>query len=211
MTHAAHRFDGQRRGQRRGQWWCQWRCRLRLMVAAGLVSGILAVTDMASADQTDPALGALFAALKTSHRPEQAAAIESEIWSRWAAHKDKTIATAMQRGIALMQAGQLATAETTFSAIIARDPNFAEAWNKRATVRFFRGDHSGSRQDIAVVIDKEPRHFGALAGLGMIHMKNGDPAAALTAYQAARQQNPFLPDIDRIITQISRQLNGASI
>jgi tetratricopeptide (TPR) repeat protein len=177
---------------------CQWWYRLRLMVAAGLVSVILAVTDMASADQTDPALGALFAALKTSHRPEQAAAIESEIWSRWAAHKDKTIATAMQRGIALMQAGQLAAAETTFSAIITRDPNFAEAWNKRATVRFFRGDHSGSRQDIAVVID-------------MIHMKNGDPAAALTAYQAARQQNPFLPDIDRIITQISRQLNGASI
>ena len=200
MTVSGHHFGMER-----------WQSRLRLVLAAGLMSGTLLEANLASADQTDPALGALFATLKMSHRPEQAAAIESEIWSRWTDHKNKAIATAMQRGIAQMQAGQLAAAETTFSAIITRDPNFAEAWNKRATVRFFRGNHIGSRQDIAVVIEKEPRHFGALAGLGMIHMKNGDYAAALTAYQAARKQNPFLPDIDQIIMQISRQLNGTSI
>ncbi|MEC8122164.1 MAG: hypothetical protein VX113_09625, partial [Pseudomonadota bacterium] len=75
-------------------------------------------------------------------------------------------------------------AERIFTEIISAHPTHAEAWNKRATVRFMRGDDKGSRSDIARVIDLEPRHFGALSGLGMINMLSGDLPAALQAFGA---------------------------
>jgi tetratricopeptide (TPR) repeat protein len=166
----------------------------------------------ANADQTDPKLDKLFAALQTSLSNANAASLEREIWAIWTRYPDnQSINRQMDRAIKMMNAGQLDDAEAMFSAIISRKPAFAEAWNKRATVRFFRGDDAGSANDILQVIKLEPRHFGALSGLGMIKVRGGDLQGALQAYRAAQRINPFLPNIEVIIDKLGQRLNGRAL
>jgi len=166
----------------------------------------------ANADQTDPKLDKLFAALQTSLSNANAASLEREIWAIWTRYPDnQSINRQMDRAIKMMNAGRLDDAEAMFSAIISRKPAFAEAWNKRATVRFFRGDDAGSANDILQVIKLEPRHFGALSGLGMIKVREGDLQGALQAYRAAQRINPFLPNIEVIIDKLGQKLNGRGI
>jgi len=166
----------------------------------------------ANADQTDPELDKLFAALQTSLSNASAASLERDIWTIWTRYPDdQAINRQMDRAIKMMNAGRLDDAEAMFSAIISRKPAFAEAWNKRATVRFFRGDDAGSANDILQVIKLEPRHFGALSGLGMIKVREGDLQAALQAYRAAQRINPFLPNIDVIIDKLGQRLNGRAL
>ena len=166
----------------------------------------------AIADQNDPKLDKLFAALQTSLSTAKAASLEREIWAIWTHYPDdQPINSQMDRAIKLMNAGRLDDAETMFSAIISREPAFAKAWNKRATVRFFRGDDIGSAGDILQVIKLEPRHFGALSGLGMIKVRAGDFQGALQAYRAAQRINPFLPNIETIIDKLGQRLNGRAL
>ena len=95
----------------------------------------------AHADQNDPKLDNLFAALQTSLSTASATSLEREIWAIWTRYPDdQAINRQMDKAINIMNAGRLDVAEAMFSAIISREPAFAEAWNKRATVRFFRGD-----------------------------------------------------------------------
>ena len=166
----------------------------------------------ANADQTDPKLDTLFAALQTSLSNANAASLEREIWAIWTRYPDdQAINRQMDRAIKMMNAGRLDDAEAMFSAIISRKPAFAEAWNKRATVRFFRGDDAGSANDILQVIKLEPRHFGALSGLGMIKVREGDLQGALQAYRAAQRINPFLPNIEVIIDKLGQRLKGRAL
>ena len=166
----------------------------------------------ANADQTDPKLDKLFAALQTSLSNANAASLEREIWAIWTRYPDdQAINRQMDRAIKMMNASRLDDAEAMFSAIISRKPAFAEAWNKRATVRFFRGDDAGSANDILQVIKLEPRHFGALSGLGMIKVREGDLQGALQAYRAAQRINPFLPNIEVIIDKLGQRLNGRAL
>jgi len=166
----------------------------------------------ANADQTDPELDKLFAALQTSLSNASAASLERDIWNIWTRYPDdQAINRQMDRAIKMMNVGRLDDAEAMFSAIISRKPAFAEAWNKRATVRFFRGDDAGSANDILQVIKLEPRHFGALSGLGMIKVRKGDLQGALQAYRAAQRINPFLPNIEVIIDKLGQKLNGRGI
>jgi tetratricopeptide (TPR) repeat protein len=172
---------------------------------------LLAYTP-ANADQKDPKLDKLFAALQTSLSNANAASLEREIWAIWTRYPDdQAINYQMDRAIKMIDAGQLDDAEAMFSAIISRKPAFAEAWNKRATVRFFRGDDAGSANDILQVIKLEPRHFGALSGLGMIKVREGDLQGALQAYRAAQRINPFLPNIEVIIDKLGQRLNGRAL
>ncbi len=166
----------------------------------------------ANADQNDPELDKLFAALQTSLSNASAASLERQIWAIWTRYPDdQAINRQMDRAIKMMNAGRLDEAEAIFSAIISREPAFAEAWNKRATVRFLRGDDAGSANDILQVIKLEPRHFGALSGLGMIKVRAGDLQRALQAYRAAQRINPFLPNIEVIIDKLGQRLNGRAL
>ena len=166
----------------------------------------------ANADQNDPELDKLFAALQTSLSNASAASLERQIWAIWTRYPDdQAINRQMDRAIKMMNAGRLDDAEAMFSAIISREPAFAEAWNKRATVRFLRGDDAGSANDILQVIKLEPRHFGALSGLGMIKVRAGDLQRALQAYRAAQRINPFLPNIEVIIDKLGQRLNGRAL
>jgi len=163
----------------------------------------------AASDQTDPALDQLFTDLVKAGDQTEIAELTSEIWARWIAYDgDADADRLMKTGMALMNKGMLDGAEQIFSQLVYRHPDFAEAWNKRATVRFLRGNDAGSRRDIARVINLEPRHFGALSGLGMINMRNGDLQAALQAFQAALQVNPHLDQAAEVSQQIRTQLRG---
>ena len=89
----------------------------------------------------------------------------------------------MAEGIAEMSRGNLDRAENVFTKLIEVNPDFTEAWNKRATLRFMAWDFEGSLKDVEKVLTLEPRHFGALSGLGMIYLRLGEPENALKAYE----------------------------
>ena len=179
-----------------------------------LIAVLLAmcVAVPAAADQNDPRLDSLFEALQKTSSEAEIQLLTSQIWDRWTAFdNDSGTYRMMVTGMQLMNSGQLAQAEGVFTQIIAAQPDFAEAWNKRATVRFMRGDDDGSRQDIVEVIDREPRHFGALSGLGMIHLRNGNLQGALQAFEAALRVNPHLDMAETMITRLTRELKGQSL
>ena len=178
----------------------------------GIITLVTTVLVPACADQNDPQLDDLFIALQAGPSETQAANIELEIWTRWGDHPYDPFANRqMKKGIELMNSGHLGDAEDIFSRIINSHPDFAEAWNKRATVRFFRGNDTGSASDILQVIKLEPRHFGALSGLGMIRVRAGDLEGALKAYKAAQRMNPYLPQIEAIIDQLGKKLKGRAL
>lgn len=170
---------------------------------------LMALALPAASDQTDPMLDRLFTDLARTGSHAEASQLTSEIWSRWiASDGDADADRLMQSGMALMNSGMLDGAEQVFSQLIHDHPDFAEAWNKRATVRFLLGNDTGSRRDIARVIDLEPRHFGALSGLGMINMRDGNLQAALQAFEAALRVNPHLDQAVDVTRQLRKQLRG---
>ena len=117
----------------------------------------------------------------------------------------------MRLGMQMMQTNQLTEAGQIFSRLIDLEPDFAEAWNKRATVRYLVGDHDGSKADIVEVLEREPRHFGALSGLAMIHMQNGNLKGALNAYEAALKVNPFMMNAQQMIDALKQKLQGQAL
>ena len=179
-------------------------------IAAALVVGLIA--GHAAADQRDPDLDGLFSELQRVTSDAAAKDVVAEIWQRWTAFEDDPRATSLMAiGIRQMNLGQLRNAERIFTEIISAHPTQAEAWNKRATVRFMRGDDKGSRSDIARVIDLEPRHFGALSGLGMINIRSGDLPAALQAFEAAVRVNPHMDQAEAMIRELRATLRGRAL
>lgn len=182
----------------------------RRLVAATLIC--LALAGGAKADQRDPQLDQLFSALQRTTNQTMVDNLVAEIWQRWTAFEDDPRATNMMAvGIQQMNLGQFDNAERIFSNLAQSYPEHAEVWNKRATVRFMRGNDSGSRQDIARVIDLEPRHFGALSGLGMINMRAGDLPAALQAFEAAVRVNPHMDQAEAMIRNLRAKLRGRAL
>ena len=152
---------------------------LPLMMAAGPVFG-----------QTDK-LDGLFDKLKTADARE-AARIEQEIWIEWSKSGSPAMDLLLQRGRDAMAAGDNQTAIEHFTAIIDHSPDFAEAWNARATAYYMAGEFGPSVADIAKVLTLNPRHFGALSGLAMILEETGKPERALEVYKAALAIHPHL-------------------
>jgi len=173
---------------------------------------LLAFMAGAKADQRDPRLDQLFADLQRTTNQSEADNLVTEIWQRWTAFENDPRATnLMAIGIRQMNLGQFDNAERVFTDLARSHPQHAEVWNKRATVRFMRGNDSGSRRDIARVIDLEPRHFGALSGLGMINLRTGDLQAALQAFEAALRVNPHMDQAEAMIENLRQQLRGRAL
>lgn len=172
----------------------------------------MSAISLGSADQYDARLNLLFADLQSPLSSASVKKIEQQIWSHWGAFpEDQEIEATMILGIQVLEAGQLRRSETIFSQIIEQEPNFAEAWNKRATVRFLIGNHLGSAKDIAKVLQLEPRHFGALSGLGMIHMSARNLESALEAYEAAFVIHPNLANVQNIIEELKTRIRGQAL
>ena len=139
-------------------------------------------------------LDALFADLQKSDLAD-ADRVTREIWIVWSKSGSPAMDLLLGRGQSAMAAGVPELAIAHFSALIDHAPEFAEGWNARATAYFHTGDLGPSVADIAHVLQLNPRHFGALAGLGMIFEQLGRPETALEVYQAALAINPHMPDV----------------
>lgn len=163
------------------------------------------------AGQDDHRLDALFERLAATGSAVEARAIEDEIWRIWIDHEDSQLDALMNEGMEAMNTGRLDAAREFFEELTRRAPDFAEGWNKLATVEYLQNDFVASVTDIARTLDLEPRHFGALSGLAMINMTLGLDAAALKAFERALEVNPHLRGARSQIEQLRERLEGESI
>jgi tetratricopeptide (TPR) repeat protein len=132
---------------------------------------------------------ALLAALRDAdERVRQRA--EQAIWRIWSRSGDAETDRVFDAGVAQMQAGELREAARTFGRVIERKPEFAEGWNKRATVYFLLGENDLSLRDCDEVLKRNPQHFGVLAGYGQLWLRKGEPERALDYFERALAINP---------------------
>jgi len=177
--------------------------RVPLVIAA---VAYLSIVSAASADQTHPRLDLLFPELKTAPDQEAADEIAGEIWKLWRDTDNPKAAQALANGSQAMGAGQYRNAYRYFSEVIQQVPAFAEGWNKRATVLYLMGAYQESIDDIRETLQREPRHFGALSGLGLIFLRQRQFGPATAAFRDALAINPYLPRIRAALEQLeSRQ------
>lgn len=170
----------------------------------------LCTAGPAAADQNDPRLGPLFERLPEA-QGAAARMIEMQIWSIWMQSPDRIAGLLLEEGAVHMQNRAYAQARKSFDAAIERAPELAEAWNKRATLRYLQGDLDGSVQDIQRTLVLEPRHFGALSGLGLINLRLDRPEAALQAFEAALAVNPHMPGPRKYVEELREMLQRRGI
>jgi tetratricopeptide (TPR) repeat protein len=157
------------------------------------------------------AVDLLFDKLQETQNPIEAKQIERKIWEAWSKSDSDTLDALMQGGIAVMEKGDYARAAQIFSSMIELKPDFAEAYNKRATVRFLAGDYPGSVADIERTLKLEPRHFGALSGLGLIMERLDNLPEALRAYRRALAANPHLADAPDKLKELRRRIDAKEL
>jgi tetratricopeptide (TPR) repeat protein len=147
-------------------------------------------------------LETLFAKLQTATDPVAVRSLESAIWEQWIMVPDPGQQELMLRGIVEMQEQDLTRALGTFTRLIEIAPELSEAWNKRATVHWLMGNFPASLSDICETVKREPRHFGAYSGLGMIRAEMAENGRAIAAFELARKHNPHIAGIDAEIARL---------
>jgi len=153
----------------------------------------------------------LFEALKVAPDEASAKHIENRIWAVWIISKSDTANLLMVRAKAAMDADNNELAIKLLDAIIEIKPDYNEAWNRRATVFFEQKDFGRALSDIRHVLANEPRHFGALAGLGMIMQELGDEKLALQAFRRAIEIHPHLERIPDLVKNLTETVEGRKI
>ncbi len=178
-----------------------------------VILGLLCWTAVpATADSGDSqALNRLFDALKGARDASEGNRLTSLIWQIWNHPDDPETGELMAEGRNALDKLDFNTALDRFGAVIKRAPELAEGWNKRATVYYVMGDFKASIRDIQQVLRLEPRHFGALAGLGMNYDALGDKQQALNAWRRALDANPHLEDAPVRIRQLEKDLQKQNI
>ncbi len=171
---------------------------------------LVALAVPAGADQTDERLDRLFDRLEASQNETEAELLEKAIWRIWQRPKTASVRVLMRVGIQDMNEGRYKSAEQNFSAAIEFEPEFAEAWNKRATVRYLMNDLVGSVEDIKRTLVLEERHFGALSGLGLIYDALDQKEAAVQAFGAALKIHPHLKIRNRM-EELVEEIEGTPL
>jgi len=130
---------------------------------------------------------------------------EQKIWEIWSTHPtDQFLTTRLAEGSKLVRNQQLVNAVDIFTEVIEKDPTWAEAWNKRATVLYMLGDYQSSQNDIDKVLKLEDRHFGALAGQGLVNIKLENYEKAIKSYEKAQEIYPAMKSPKIMIEQIEQ-------
>ncbi len=163
------------------------------------------------AGQDDPRLEGLFIALKAAENRQAAQSIEFEIWQIWTVSGTPAVDRDMAEGIHAMNSGMGQTALAAFSRVVAALPDFAEGWNRRATLNYLLGRYQESIHDIEKTLELEPRHFGAWSGLGLVNLKLGHEHDALDAFEAALAIHPNLAGAKRMAHELRLRLSGRAI
>jgi tetratricopeptide (TPR) repeat protein len=153
----------------------------------------------------------LFEALKIAPTEESAKFVENRIWALWVSAGGDTGNLLMSRVKTAMDQKDFDLAIKLLNAIIDIRPDYVEAWNRRATVYFHNKDYASALADIHEVLAREPRHFGALAGLGSILQEIGDEKAALEAFRRALAVHPKLEKIPDMVKKLTEKVEGREI
>ena len=152
---------------------------------------LLFASKIALADQNDPRLNNLFKKLNETENQDEIRDLISDIWNIWYEVYDPKVIEYFEKGIQAMNLRNYPLAIRFFNNLIEEDPNFAEGWNKRATVHFMMGNFDQSMQDIIKTLELEPRHFGALDGMGLIFIHQGQFQQAIDVYDKMLEIFPF--------------------
>jgi tetratricopeptide (TPR) repeat protein len=153
----------------------------------------------------------LFGALKIAPDADSAKQVENRIWALWLASGSDTANLLMSRVRTAVDANDLDLAIKLLDALVQVKPDYVEAWNRRATIHYMRKEFGQSVQDIQQVLRLEPRHFGALSGLGMILEEVGDDKHALAAFRRALEINPHLQRVPDQVKSLSEKVEGRDI
>ena len=152
---------------------------------------LLFASKIALADQNDPRLNNLFKKLNETENQDEIRDLISDIWNIWYEVDDPKVIEYFEKGIQAMNLRNYPLAIRFFNNLIEEDPSFAEGWNKRATVHFMMGNFDQSMQDIIKTLELEPRHFGALDGMGLIFIHQGQFKQAIDVYDKMLEIFPF--------------------
>lgn len=175
-----------------------------------IITLLLSGSLPAQADQNDPRLDDLFAELQTASDDARLQQIENSIWAIWMQHDNEAVQRLMQLGTERMNRRQYSEALLVFSQLVESFPDFAEAWNKRATLYYLMGDLERSLADIAHTLALEPRHFGALSGQGLIFVERQELQAAKESFEQLLEVHPHSPaaraNLERVLADIRRNV-----
>jgi tetratricopeptide (TPR) repeat protein len=150
------------------------------------------------AEQLDKLFGSLHQATATQNTDK----IISDIWALWAHNDSATAELLLRQAVAAMNGHEYDAAEKTLVQLVETYPDFAEAWNKRATLYYMQGRYDASLTDIQHVLDLEPRHFGALGGKAMILRAQGKTIEALKVLREELAINPHQPAVEQAIKDL---------
>ena len=189
-------------------------------VLAGLFFVLLAASTPALAAGGKPAaplltpqarLDELFGRLAQASSPQEAQVISSSIEHIWLRSGSDTADLLMDRALTALTAKNTPLALEVLDKVIALEPDWAEAWNKRATLRYFDNDDKGSMSDIAHVLALEPRHFGALAGMAYILQRNGDDKHAMQIFRRVLEISPQQDGVRKIVEKLAPEVDGREL
>jgi tetratricopeptide (TPR) repeat protein len=198
---------------------------LAVFLTAALLAGGLAPAAAQSAKRSEPSakppqvmrpdrtrnLDFLFGALKAAPDDVTAKAIEERIWALWTASQSDTTNLLMTRVKTAVEAKDLDLAVKLLDAIVKVKPDYVEAWNRRATIFYMKKDYGRALADIRQVLKREPRHFGALAGFGLILQDIGDDKHALEVYRRALALYPRMERIPDLVKSLQEKVEGRDI
>ena len=165
----------------------------------------------AYSNDIDIRLNQLFNELKVN-QAKVASIVEQEIWSLWSTHPtDQKLTARLEEGSQFVRSQQLIKAKEIFTEVINLDQNWAEAWNKRATVLYMLGEFQQSQDDIDRVLALEARHFGALAGQGLVNIQLKNYEKAIRSYQEAQKIYPAMRSPETMIKQLETLIKEQTI
>ncbi len=173
---------------------------------------LLFSNNIYAAQDREEELNKLFNQLKNTYNNLSAKEIESKIWKLWTTHpSEQTLTDLLEKGSYYMSQNQLTSAHNVFSKAIELDPNWAEAWNKRATVLYLMGNYDLSQNDIDMVLSLEKRHFGALAGQGLVQTALNNYQNAINSYQEVEKIYPSMQSPKLMIPKLKELIKKQSI
>ena len=172
---------------------------------------LLIFTFSLKADQFDQRLDILFDQLLEKDDDLEINLITKNIWKIWHETNDPKIEADFYRGLESLRTGDLIMSIAFFTRVIEKNPNFAEGWNKRATVYYLIGEYEKSQNDIDKVLKIEERHFGALAGQGLVNIQLENYEKAILSYKLVQQIYPSMQSPKIMIKQINELIKRESI
>ena len=180
-----------------------------------LVISLLLFSNV-NAEERSNKLEKLFTQLKNTKDLPTAQIIEKKIWKIWSIHPSDDrrgfrLTELLTQGSRLMNMGELSKAYILFTKIIATEPDWSEAWNKRATVLYLMNRYQSSLDDIKITLTLEPRHFGALSGQALNYIELKQYEKAIQSYKAAQKIYPLLDSATKMIPELQNLINDQAI